>query len=74
MIADHPLRKWRKSREKPEEKTLAFLADKIGITASHISQIETGLRQPSLPVAVRLSEETGIPVGEFVRTARVAAA
>ena len=70
MSDEHPLRKWREHASPEGGKvTLEKLALELDVTPSHLSQIETGLRRPSLQLAVRLSEMTRIPVEEFVRAA-----
>lgn len=70
MTQDHALRRWR------EEKgvTLAVLALEVGVTPSHISEIERGLNTPSLDLAAKLSDATkdesgapAVPIEEFVR-------
>ena len=43
-----------KLRELRGEKTQATVASALGITKSHYGFIETGERQPSLPVALRI--------------------
>lgn len=43
------------------------LASRVEVVPSHLSQIETGDRLPSLSLASKLSIVTGIPIGEFVR-------
>jgi len=47
--------------------TLTKLAESVGVAPSHLSQIETGLRSPSLDLAAKLSRITKIPLEEFVR-------
>jgi len=61
----HPLRAWRLERRK----TLAGLAARVGVTPSHLSEIERGLNQPSMNLAAKLSRATGgeVQVGDFVR-------
>jgi transcriptional regulator with XRE-family HTH domain len=59
----HALRQWRKEHDK----TLADLARAIGVTPSHLSEIERGLNEPSLALAAKLSRETEIPIEQFVR-------
>jgi transcriptional regulator with XRE-family HTH domain len=59
----HPLRLWRRE----QGKTLTELAEAVGVTASHLSEIERGLNDPSLALAARLSRETNIPIDQFVR-------
>lgn len=60
---DHPMRAWRDAHKI----TLARLAGTVGVTASHLSEIETGKNAPSLDLAVRLSRATGVPVDAFLR-------
>lgn len=67
MAFDHPLRTWRKSRKEPQQRTLAAIAKDAGVVPSHISQIETGQREPSLALASKLSSLTGIAIDKFVR-------
>jgi transcriptional regulator with XRE-family HTH domain len=38
------------------------LAERITVTNAYLSQILSGKRRPSLPIAVRIERETGIPV------------
>jgi transcriptional regulator with XRE-family HTH domain len=70
MSNDHPLRKWRQEQPPTPEgdkMTLTKLAEAVGVVPSHLSQIETGEREPSLALASRLSKVTGIPIDKFVR-------
>lgn len=70
----HPVRAWRKSQT--PKVTLATLADRLGITPSHLSEIEKGNNEPSLALAVKLNRETGIDIAQFAgrrRTGEVAA-
>lgn len=64
MVQEHALRRWRKEHEI----RLAALAEQVGVTASHLSEIERGLNAPSLKLAVRLSEATknAVTLAEFV--------
>jgi transcriptional regulator with XRE-family HTH domain len=61
-MTDHPLRRWRHA----QKITLTALADRMNVTASHLSEIETGKNVPSLKLAARLSEATadaeGVPL------------
>lgn len=57
----HPLREWRKSNGK----TLTDLADIVKVRASHLSEIENGNNEPSLDLAVKLSQVTGIDIAKF---------
>ena len=67
MSASHPLRDWRNKvgdyadREGEPMRQDALAAD-LGIATSHLSQIETGDRRPSLAVASRISAVTGISI------------
>lgn len=65
METDHPLRAWRKSQA--PKVTLATLAARVGVTPSHLSEIETGNNEPSLALAITLSKETGIEVEKLAR-------
>lgn len=40
----------------------ADLADKLGISETHLSGVENGDRSVSLNVAIRIERETGVPV------------
>jgi transcriptional regulator with XRE-family HTH domain len=66
-MQEHPLRLWRKKHEV----RLETLAAKVGVTASHLSEIERGLNRPSLGLAARLSAATGnkVRLSEFVEAA-----
>jgi len=68
MSKEHPLRDWRKRQE--PRRTLAELADAVGVTASHISEIENWNNEPSLDLASRLHRATGIDIALFVRPAK----
>lgn len=59
----HPLRTWRKANGK----TLSELAPDVGVTVSHLSEIENWNNEPSLDLAARLHRETGIDMGQFVK-------
>jgi transcriptional regulator with XRE-family HTH domain len=68
-MVDHPLRKWRETAKI----TLKSLAERVGVTASHLSEIETGRNTPSLALAAKLSGATAneqgvpaVPLTEFV--------
>lgn len=63
MEITHPLREWRK-REGLKQ---SGAAARLGIKIPTLSRFETGKRTPSLSMAVRLSEQTGIPVDRFVK-------
>ncbi len=59
----HPLKTYR-ARAKLTQKALADLA---GVTRETIARLEGGTRAPSLTLAARLSEKTGIPIDKFVK-------
>lgn len=44
------------------------LAGFLGITDAYLSQVLSGKRRPSLPIAVRIERETGVPVETWVDT------
>lgn len=57
--AAHPMRRWRAERGV----TLSALSQRVTasglkVTASHLSQIECGVKRPSLKLAQKLSEAT----------------
>jgi transcriptional regulator with XRE-family HTH domain len=53
-MTNHPLRQWRKANGL----TLADLKEATGTSAAMLSCIERGRRQPSLKLAVKLSNAT----------------
>lgn len=57
------IQKLRKKNDFTQEE----LADKVNITAQHLSYIENGHRRPSLPLARRLSKELRITLGELFK-------
>lgn len=65
----HPLRRWRDAKRV----TLADLARRVGVSPSHISEIERGINAPSLELAAKLSRETSVPIVDFVRSTGAAA-
>jgi len=60
------LQEWRKRAKR----TLADLAAQCGTSEASMSRIERGAQTPSLPIAVKLEEITGIPAREFLPEAR----
>lgn len=60
---DHPLYTWRKAKGMP----LHRLAEHVGCTQPHLSEIENGNNWPSLGLAAALSDFTGIEIKAFVR-------
>jgi transcriptional regulator with XRE-family HTH domain len=65
MSTEHPLRVWRHSQE--PRKTLVDLAAEVGVTPSHLSEIENWNNEPSLDLLSRLYRVTGIEMPRFVR-------
>lgn len=43
------------------------LADRLGVTAAYVSMMRAGKRQPSLGMALRLHNETGVPLEALLR-------
>ena len=66
-MSEHPLRAWRHSQD--PRKTLNDLAAEVGVTASHLSEIENWNNDPSLDLLSRLHRATGIEMSQFVRSA-----
>jgi transcriptional regulator with XRE-family HTH domain len=60
----HRIRTWLRGRGQSQQ----WLADELGITASYVAMILNGRRTPSLPVAKRLEDLTGIPATAFIRS------
>lgn len=46
------------------------LAGLLKITKAYMSQVMSGKRRPSLPIAVRIEALTGVPVASWVPTGR----
>ncbi len=63
MEGSHPLKVWREANSLNQEEAAAIL----GTTKPTISRLETGARTPSLTLAAKLSEHTGISIDSFVR-------
>lgn len=66
----HPLFFW---RQRNGEKTLQELASELGVTQSHLSEIENWKNEPSLELAARLHVRTGIDMKAFVKHSETAA-
>lgn len=64
----HPLYRWRKSNG---NKTLQDLASEVGVTQSHLSEIENWKNEPSLDLAARLHSITNIDMSAFVKPEQV---
>lgn len=68
MEDTHPLRQWRAGKGLKQ----ADAAAQLGLKPPTLSRFETRARTPSLTLAIKLSEQTGIPVDKFVKQAEVA--
>lgn len=64
---EHPLRIWRRGHE--PRKTLSEVAEKVGVTPSHLSEIENWKNEPSLDLTAKLSKATGLDMQAFVKQA-----
>jgi len=53
-MSDHALRLWRKANGV----TLRTLAIRVGVTPSHLSEVENRRNTPSIELAAKLSRET----------------
>lgn len=60
----HPLYHWRRLNG---SKTLQEVADLVGTTQSHLSEIENWNNEPSLDLAARLHNVTKIDMKQFVK-------
>lgn len=65
MEGTHPLKDWRLAQHPPLSQEDA--AVRLSVTKATISRWESFDREPSLTQAAKLSEETGIPIDQFVR-------
>ena len=65
----HPLYRWRKLNG---NKTLQDLAAEVGVTQSHLSEIENWKNEPSLDLAARLHSVTKIDMRDFVKPGELA--
>ena len=63
MARVHPLQNFRKEQSLSK----AALAKLVGVSRSYMARLENGERNPSLTLAAKLSETTGIPIGQFVK-------
>lgn len=62
---EHPLRIWRHGHE--PRKTLSEVAEKVGVTPSHLSEIENWKNEPSLGLVAEICKVTGIDMKAFVK-------
>ena len=63
-MIEHPLKAWRRGQQ--PKMTLVSLAQRVGVTASHLSEVENYKNEPSLDLTSRLSDLTGIEMKAFV--------
>lgn len=71
MEGTHPLRAWRLRQRPPVNQQQ--IAERVGVgSKASISRIENWEREPSLTLAAKLSEETGIPISRFVKQGEAA--
>jgi transcriptional regulator with XRE-family HTH domain len=47
------------------DQTQASFAAHLGISQAHLSTVLSGIKRPSLPLAVKMSKLSGIPVERF---------
>lgn len=62
------LNAWMKGEGESDE----TLAPKLGVSRVQVSRIRRGVNRPSLTVAAKLEELTGIPAWDFLRPAEPA--
>lgn len=51
------------------ETTHDALAVRLGVTRAYVTMLAGGRRQPSLPMALRIERETGVPAASLVTAA-----
>lgn len=71
MAETHPLRAWRVGQT--PRRSIKDLASECGVAFQHVGAIEVGRRKPSLALALRLAEVTGLGVEAFAEPGRQAA-
>jgi transcriptional regulator with XRE-family HTH domain len=63
MADTHPMRAARVRAGK----TLAEIGQEAGVSPGFLSDVERGIKQPSLPLAAKLSKILSVPMVSFVR-------
>lgn len=58
-----------RAKLKRHKRNQEWLAAQLGISRSYLSMILSGQRRPSLPLAVKLEEMTGVKMREFAEVA-----
>lgn len=67
-MSEHPLKQWLEARKRAGTRVRkGDLAKAVGCSPSRISQLIHSNSEPSLSLAVRLSQETGLPVESFLK-------
>jgi transcriptional regulator with XRE-family HTH domain len=61
----HPLKAWRLKQE--PKLTLSALAGVVGVSASHLSEIENWNNEPSLELLDKLCAKAKLTVADFVK-------
>lgn len=61
----HPLRDWLQTHGRTQQ----WLADELGISLQAVNGYVTGYRQPSLTLAAKIEELTGIPAKDLALSA-----
>lgn len=56
-----------KDVRKSKKITLAQLADRTGISTTHINDVENGIKEPGLSVLVRLAKALDVPVTDLYK-------
>jgi transcriptional regulator with XRE-family HTH domain len=59
-------REWLKEARKEKKLTLKDLASVVGCSFNYISEIERGLKMPSLRTAVKMAQELNFDVARFL--------
>ena len=54
-------------QEKVTKANRTHVAREVGVTREHVSQILSGKKEPSFPVAAKLARELGITMDELYR-------
>jgi hypothetical protein len=72
-MTDHPLQQWLDAKKGAGERVLkGDLANAVGCSRSRITQVIHYGSPPSLALAAKFSEVTGIPIDQFVRAKEAA--
>lgn len=55
------------AKAKRIEPTAKALREKLGLSRSYASELASGIRKPSLDLALRIEREMGVPASHWVR-------